>query len=263
MGTVASLEVRDAVVPDSILDEAFASLHEAERRFSPWIAESEVSRLGRGELVLDDASADLRDVLRECEGLRLRSDGAFDAGRWRPDGRIDPTGLVKGWAAERAGLILDAGGVRRWCLNVGGDVIVRGDAVDGAPWHVGIRDPGHADRVALVLLLRDEAVATSATYERGAHLMDPRTGRAVDELASMTVVGPRTTLADGYATAAWVMGADGVAWVAAIPGYEAGAIARDGSLLATDGFLARIAPALRDAGGIGEPAACAFTPTAR
>lgn len=249
MGTVASLEVRDERVPASAIDEAFAWLHEADRRFSAWQPDSEVSRYGRGALSLDDASPDLREVMRECDALRVLSDGAFDARRWRPDGRPDPTGLVKGWAAERAGLILDAAGLRRWCLNVGGDVIVRGDATAGHGWRVGIRDPDHEDRVALVLELRDLAVATSATYERGAHLVDPRTGRPADGLRSMTVIGPRMALADGYATAAWVMGVDGVTWAAGIPGYDAGAITRDGELLASEGFLARLAPELRAAGG--------------
>ena len=252
MGTVASLDVRDADVPVAALDEAFAWLHEADRRFSAWQPASEVSRFGRGEIALDDASADLREILRDCEALRDLSDGAFDAERWRPDSRPDPTGLVKGWAAERAGLILDAAGLRTWCLNVGGDVIVRGHP-EPAGWRVGIRDPLDATRVAFVLELADLAVATSATYERGSHLVDPRTGRPADGLRSLTVIGPRLTWADGYATAAWVMGLDGVAWVAGIPGYDAGAIAHDGSLLASDRFLARIAGHAQPADRAGGP----------
>ncbi|MFN8620246.1 MAG: FAD:protein FMN transferase [Chloroflexota bacterium] len=233
MGTVASLVVLDADPAPEVLDEAFAWLHEADRRFSPYKEDSEVSRFSRGELRLDDASADLREVLRLCEELRVASDGAFDAGRWRPDGRPDPTGLVKGWAAERAGLMLTAGGLDAWCLNVGGDVVVRGETAPGEGWRVGIRHPDDAQRIVAVLEVRDLAVATSGAYERGEHIVDGRTGKPADGVRSMTVVGPSLTLADGYATAAFAMGREGVAWVARIPGYGAAAVTLEERLLSS------------------------------
>lgn len=250
MGTVASLDVRDAVVRPAVLDEAFAWLHEVDRRFSPYREDSEVSRHARGELSADDASAELREVLRLCEDLRVRSDGAFDATRWRADGRPDPTGLVKGWALERAALILDDGDLRSWCLNVGGDVMTRGEPRPGEPWRVGIRHPDDPGAIAIVLGVRDLAVATSGGYERGDHIVDARTGRAVvGELRSMTVVGPSMTLADGYATAAFVMGREGVRWVAGIPGHGAAAITADGHIVSSPLFQALVLPAGGDAAG--------------
>jgi len=241
MGTVASLDVRDDVVRPEVLEEAFAWLHEVDRRFSPYKEDSEVSRFGRGELSTDDASAELREVLRICEDLRVQSGGAFDATRWRPDGRPDPTGLVKGWAVERAALILDDGDLRSWCLNVGGDVMTRGEPEPGEPWRVGIRHPDDPTGIASVVGVRDLAVATSATYERGDHIMDGRTGRAAEgDVRSMTVVGPSMTMADGYATAAYVMGREGVAWVARIPGYGAAAITAEGRILSSPVYHALV-----------------------
>lgn len=250
MGTVASLDVRDAQVRPDVLDEAFAWLHEVDRRFSPYKEDSEVSRFGRGELSSDDASAELREVLRLCEDLRIRSDGAFDATRWRADGRPDPTGLVKGWAVERAALILDDGDLRSWCLNVGGDVMARGGPEPGAPWRVGIRHPDDATATASVVGVRDLAVATSGGYERGDHIIDGRTGLAVaGDVRSVTVVGPSMTLADGYATAAFVMGREGVRWVSGIAGYGAAAITADGRIVSSPVYQALVLRADGGAGG--------------
>jgi thiamine biosynthesis lipoprotein len=84
--------------------------------------------------------------------------------------------------------------------------------------------------VLAVLVVRDLAVATSGAYERGAHIVDPPTGRAPRELASVTVVGPRLGWADGMSTAAFVMGEAGLAWVEAQPGHAAFAVTADGRL---------------------------------
>jgi thiamine biosynthesis lipoprotein len=98
---------------------------------------------------------------------------------------------------------------------------------------VGIRHPRERDRVAAVLAVSDLAVATSATYERGAHIRDPRSGRPLGDLQSLTVVGPSLTWADAYATTAFVLGLDGVAWVADHSGYGALAITNDDRVIWT------------------------------
>ena len=82
------------------------------------------------------------------------------------------------------------------------------------------------------------AVATSATYERGAHIIDPRTGQPTTDLASVTVVGPDLTLVDAFATAVFVMGLSGLDWLARQPGYEAMAITHDDRMHLTPGFSA-------------------------
>ena len=162
-----------------------------------------------------------------CEDLRRTSDGAFDIRRHRPDGRPDPTGLVKGWALEEASLILDEAGATAFSINGGGDIVTRGEAAPGQPWRIGIRHPHEPDKVAAVLLLSDLAIATSGGYERGDHIVDPRTGEVPGALHSMTVVGPSLTAADAYATAAFVLGLDGLAWVHGHAGYGAYAITAD------------------------------------
>ncbi|MFD5450423.1 FAD:protein FMN transferase [Streptomyces sp. NPDC003470] len=215
MGLPVSLRVDDADVPGEAADAVFAWLSEADARFSPFRADSEVSRLDRGEVTR--ISAGLREVLGLCEEYRLATGGAFDA---RLPGRgLDPCAIVKGWAVQRAAGLLRAAGARRFCLNAGGDVVV-----GGGPWRVGVRHPEHAGRLCAVLEVTDGAVATSARYERGDHILDGRTGRPATGLLSLTVVAPTLTEADAVATAAFAMGAEGVEWAAARPGCEVFAV---------------------------------------
>ena len=84
----------------------------------------------------------------------------------------------------------------------------------------------------------DLAVATSGAYERGAHIVDPRTGLPPRGVLSVTVAGRDLGTADAYATAAFAMGADGPAWTATLRGYEALTILEDGRVLSTAGMAA-------------------------
>lgn len=227
MGTAIGIEIRDPAIKRPALDPVFDWFREVDERFSPYKPDSEVSRLIRGEIEEADVSALLADVLGLCEGLRTLTGGYFDIRGHRPDGRPDPTGLVKGWSVERAASMLDLAGARDFTINAGGDVVARGEAEPGKAWRVGIRHPREADRVAAVLAVRDLAVATSGAYERGEHIVDPHTGVAPGGLLSITVVGPSLTYADAFATAAFSMGRDGIAWVVGQAGYGAYAITAD------------------------------------
>ncbi|MDP9483030.1 MAG: FAD:protein FMN transferase [Chloroflexota bacterium] len=227
MGTAIGIDVRGAGLPDVVIDSAFARLRYIDARFSPYLPDSDVSRMIRGELDEADGTADLRAVLGLCEDLRRTSDGYFDIRRHRPDGRPDPTGLVKGWAIEEAAFLLEAAGALDFTINAGGDIVAHGEPEPGRAWQVGIRHPDQPDRVAAVLRIRDVAVATSGAYERGEHIIDPHDGRPARELLSLTVVGPSLTYADAYATAAFAMGSAGPAWVHGHPGYGAFAIGTD------------------------------------
>jgi thiamine biosynthesis lipoprotein len=243
MGTAISLDVRDASVSPAALDEVFAYLREIDRRFSPYKPDSEVSRLIRGDLEETDVSSDLAAILSLCDQVRRTSEGYFDIRAHRPDGRPDPTGLVKGWALEKASRTLEAAGARNYCINGGGDIVAGGKPAGGEPASNGAAgvEPSIPDRLAAVLAIRDRAVATSGAYERGEHIRNPLTGRVPEGLLSVTIVGPSLTLADAYATAAFAMGSLGLAWVAALPGFAGCGVTtdRDGSnarLVWTPGF---------------------------
>jgi thiamine biosynthesis lipoprotein len=251
MGTAVSLDLRDPAIPAETVDAVFDHLHEVDARFSTYRLDSEVSRLGRGELEPSAASPDVRHVLAVCEQLRRDSGGAFDAGHAGRDGRLDPSGYVKGWAVEEAAWRLDDAGAHDYLINAGGDVVARGEAAPGQCWRVGIRHPDQPDKLAAVLAIGDGAVATSGTYERGNHIADPRTGRAAHGLRSLTVVGPRLGFVDAYATAAFVMGLAGLPWVATHPGHEALAITNDDRVVWTEGLARYLVSATGAATGLG------------
>jgi FAD:protein FMN transferase len=239
MGTTLSVEVRPPLVASDVLDAVVAHLREVDARFSTYLPDSEISRLARGDIVEADCSPDMRHVLAACDHLAAVTGGAFDARGHRADGRIDPSGFVKGWAVQEAAWLIDAAGGRNYSINAGGDVVARGEAEPGHPWRVGIRHPERADRVAAVLSLTDRAVATSGAYERGEHITDPRTGVAPAGLRSVTVVGPGLAFTDAYATAVYAMGLDGLPWIAARPdwpAYAAYAITDDGRAVWTEGM---------------------------
>jgi thiamine biosynthesis lipoprotein len=218
MGMPIGIDIRDSVVPDGALDAAFAVVRRADALFSTYRDDSEISRVNAGELSVEQCSADVQEVLAECERLRRRTGGYFDA---RAAGPLDPSGLVKGWAVERAHETLARAGVRHGCINAAGDVRVWGGHPDGRPWRVGIRDPLHADQICGVVAVHDGAVATSGSYERGDHIFDPHTGKPARGVLSVTVTGPDLATADAYATALFAAGSAEADWFTGEPGYAA------------------------------------------
>ena len=227
MGTTVSIDVRSPLVEPAVLGRSSSICARSTRDSRPTAPDSEISRLGRGAIDEAACSPDVRHVLAACDHLATVTAGAFDARRVRADGAVDPSGYVKGWAVEEAAWLIDSAGGRNYVINAGGDVLARGEAAPGSAWRVGIRHPEQADRVAAVLGVRDLAVATSGAYERGDHIIDPRSGSTSAGLRSVTVVGPGLAFTDAYATAVFVMGLDGLRWLADQPGYAAYAITSD------------------------------------
>lgn len=235
MGTVVSFDVRGDGDHAGALDAAIAWFHEVDARFSTYRVDSEVRRFGRGDLAASRLSPDLLEVVQACDVLEAESGGAFSA--HGPDG-FDPSAYVKGWSVERAGRILRDSGCEDWSINAGGDVLVASSSPTAAPWRIGVQHPFDRDALATVLSARDLAVATSARYDRGDHILDPASGTPAVGAVSTTACGPDLGLADAFSTAAFVLGEAGPAWVAGLPGYECWTVLADGRVLATDGFPA-------------------------
>jgi thiamine biosynthesis lipoprotein len=220
---------------------AFQYFCEIDARFSPYKPESELSAVNRGELSLDDLSAQMQEVLSLCELTRHETNGFFNIRR--PDGRIDPSGLVKGWAIRNAARLIDAAGCPNYFVEAGGDIQCRGHNEQGQRWRVGIRNPFEQTQIVKVLVPGDSGVATSGTYIRGRHIYDPHTRAAAsDDIASLTVVAPDIYQADRFATAAFAMGRDAIAFIETTPGLEGYAIDRDGLATMSSGFSRITAP---------------------
>jgi len=235
MGMPVVVDIRDEVVDGGVLERMFEWLRFADATFSTYKDGSEISRLNRGELALADAHPDVREVLDRCEALRVETGGYFDVRAAAPDA-IDPSGLVKGWAVDRAAAILVDAGLRNFAVNVAGDMRLRGRAVPEPCWSVGIQHPLEPESIAAVVEANDLAVATSGAYARGDHVLDPHTRRPPIGVLSVTIVGPELATADAYATAAFAMGEAGIDWSALLRGFEALTILADERVLSTPGF---------------------------
>lgn len=211
--------------------DALASLREADAVFSTYRPDSAISRLDRGEITLADCPPEVGDVLALAATARSDSGGAFDVRRAGADGqtRLDPSGIVKGWAVDRAARALRRLPGTNFCLSAGGDMVCSTLRQESPAWRVGIEDPRDPSRIVAVVPLRNGAVATSGLLHRGGHITDPRTGVTPSAFASVTVLAQTLCEADVDATAAFVLGADGPAWIADRPGRHALFVRADGS----------------------------------
>ncbi len=236
MGTIVCFDIRPGPGPNETylgLAKARAALHRADAVFSLWKPQSPMSRLRRGEIDLADAPGDVVEVLERCRLAREASAGWFDP--WAMSHGLDPTGLVKGWAAERALDCLARSGADAAMVNAGGDIAVFGRPDSNRSWRIGIRDPRSPDRIVATVEAA-AAVATSGLYERGPHVLDPFSGSPASGTASATVTGPRLDLADAMATGLLAAGTPGLAWIDQADGYEGFLVHHDGSLEHTAGF---------------------------
>lgn len=242
MGMPISLHVRGPRAGSAealrVATAVFDSLREVDRDFSPHRPDNLINRFGRGELRSTEAGPLVREVVALCERARELTGGYFDAHRRTPGGgyRYDPTGLVKGWAVERAaGHLADLDG-HDFCLNAGGDVLVT-TVPGGRPWRVGIERPDRPSALLTAVTLAGGAVATSGTTHRGAHILDPITGTPAGALLSVTVVSESLTWADVYATAAFARGDALEPWPAGTAGgYQALQVDAAGRVSATPGW---------------------------
>ena len=238
MGTVVTI---DLYGDGSILGRAAylalaaarASLRRADAVFSTYKAHSPLSEIRRGALTPEQAPPEVAAVLERCRMLRRLTDGLFDP--WAVPGGLDPSGYVKGWAAGRALAALAPAGARGALVNAAGDIALSGAAVAGEPWRVGIVDP-HAPRRLLAVAEVTGAIATSGTYERGAHLVDPRSGSATAAAAAATVVGPDPGDCDALATALTVGGPSALDLLDRLPGYFGLVVSLDGTSSASARF---------------------------
>ena len=238
MGTVVSFDVRFADeaqrTPMRVgIADAVTWLHRVDDVFSTYRNDSQVSRLGRGEVRLADCDGAVEEVLEFCAQVGRETDGYFSS---TYGGRLDPTGLVKGWAIQRASELLRSAGSAHHLVNGGGDIQAIGGSAPGVPWQIGIAHPLERGAIASVVHLMEGAVATSGIAERGAHVIDPFTGQPAVALASVTVVGSDLIRTDAYATAAIAMGDRARRWFEGCAGYEAFTVAADGSRWWTSGY---------------------------
>lgn len=259
MGMPISLAIRGRHANTSAGFDAWQSvikdLSEADRIFSTYRPESVISRFNRGELTMEECPPAVHEVLAIAAAAERQSSGAFSVWLPRPKASarppvtastatarqpgpdlnesdlfdtvgpgcrwLDPSGVVKGWAVERASRRLAELADTDYCLAAGGDLICRVRDPISPAWQIGIEDPTQPDQLIGLVPIRCGAVATSGTAHRGEHLLDARTGKAATGVCSVTVIGPSLTWADIDATAAYALGTEAADWLRTRTGQSA------------------------------------------
>ena len=211
MGTIAAVQTRgftssekEALWVRGLGQPVFGIV---ELNLSAHEPKSELSRLAASsdEKICESCMSDMRPCYEAAFALQKASDGAFNP-RWRGANTLDLGAIAKGFAVDRLESTLKS--VRPVCtdclVDLGGNL----KALRGS-WHTGVRDPFGGGFAAVVELREGEALATSATYYRGGHIYDGRTGRPVSNgVASVTVLCRSAMWADGLSTTLFVLGPD-------------------------------------------------------
>ncbi|MDO8468564.1 MAG: FAD:protein FMN transferase [Candidatus Peribacter sp.] len=237
MGMPITVEIVDPAATQDDLERVFAYFTQIDETFSTYKGTSEISRLNRFMLRESACSSDVRTILKLADETNALTQGYFDIRR--PDGTIDPSGIVKGWAIRNAARQLDAKGWKNFYVEAGGDIEVRGRNTQGEAWQIGIRDPFVQSNIVKVVHLQDAGIATSGTYIRGQHIRNPfAPGQPITDIVSLTVIGPNVYEADRFATAAFAMGRAGITFIERLAGCEGYMIDQSGVATMTSGFSA-------------------------
>lgn len=235
MGMPISIDIPHAT-DETLFAAAFARFMEIDERFSTYKEGSEISRFNRGELPERELSDEMREIFALAERTKEETHGYFDMKR--PDGTLDPSGVVKGWAIKEVANLLRARGVVDFMIDAAGDIATQGTNELGEEWTIGIRSPFDREEIVKTLQPQGKGIATSGSYIRGAHIYDPHDPtKTLDDVVSLTVVGPDVLEADRFATAAFAMGTDGITFIDGLPGFAGYAIDRSGIATMTRNFL--------------------------
>lgn len=214
------------------VEAVFDYLREVDQKFSTYKDSSEIEKINRDEIKKGDYSKEMKHILKLAEQTKKETDGFFDI---KKEGKLDPSGIVKGYAIFEGANILRKKGYKNFYLEIAGDVEIAG-LKEGKKWRVGIQNPFNPQEIVKVIYLTDCGVATSGTYQRGEHIYNPKTGKNATEIASITVVGPNVYEADRFCTAAFAMGKKGIEFLEKLPGFEAYMVTKDKKAVLTSGF---------------------------
>ncbi len=225
MGMPVQIEIKDSLIIAPEIDSVFDYFRKVDEDFSPFKETSEVGKLNRGEKVNNE----MEKILEEAEDLKRKTHGYFDV--TKPDGNIDPSGIVKGLAVFKAAQMLKDKGYTHFFVDAGGDAEIVGT------FRWGIRNPFNTHEIVKVLKLTDCGIATSGTYERGQHIYNPiKKTNEITDILSITVIGSNVYEADKYSTPAFAMGREGINFIESLPGLEGYMIDKNGIATMTSNF---------------------------
>lgn len=233
MGMPITVEIVDSHVSGDIFKKVYDYFRYVDGKYSTYKKDSEISSINRG-LPKKEWSNEMKTVLELCEQTKKETNGYFDI---KHSGKLDPSGLVKGWAIQNATKILTKNGYHNFYIDAGGDIQVSGKNKHGLPWRVGIRNPYNKDEIIKSISVSNEGVATSGTYARGEHIYNPlNPKKPIKNIVAITVIGPDIYNADRYATAAYAMDSKGIEFIESLKGYEGYIVSKNKMATMTSGF---------------------------
>ena len=235
MGMPVILDIPNRESSPELFEEVFSYFESIDERFSPYKASSEITAINQHGLPEVDWSEEMKTVFRLAEETKRLTGGYFDI--HTPQGHWDPSGLVKGWAIHNAAKLILSRGVHNFYLEVAGDIQTSGCNALGRPWAIGIQNPFDRREIIKTVYVADRGIATSGSYVRGQHIYDPvGKRRMIDDIVSITVIGPNVYEADRFATAAFAMGGKGIHFLEALDEFEGYVVDRQGIATMTSGF---------------------------
>ena len=240
MGMHITIEIIDSQVTIKDIEAIFNYFVSIDTVFSPYKKTSEVSQINDGRVKPQDMSNEMKHILYLAEKTKKETQGFFDIYQ---NGRLDPSGIVKGWAIWQASLMLEKKGFKNFYVDAGGDVQVKGKNAEGQPWVIGIQNPFNLTEIVKVIALENKGIATSGTAIRGQHIYNPHQPNIlISEVVSLTVIGPNVYEADRFATAAFAMEQKGIYFIKSLPGFEGYMIDSKGIATYTKGFDTFVIP---------------------
>ncbi|MDE2030979.1 MAG: FAD:protein FMN transferase [Patescibacteria group bacterium] len=236
MGMPITVEIVDLHVENQVLESVFNYFTYIDEKFSTYKETSEIMKINRGEINENDYSEDMKEIFQLAEKTKIETNNFFNIKK--PDGSYDPSGIVKGWAIQKASDNLKNNGYNNFCLDAGGDIQTSGKNSKGEPWTIGIRNPLNTNEIIKIINNKNnKGIATSGTYIRGNHIYNPNNKDDIlSEVLSLTVIGPNIYEADRFATAAFAMGKDGIYFIDKLVGFEGYMIDTKGIATMTRGF---------------------------
>jgi FAD:protein FMN transferase len=235
MGMTITVEIADNSAAKTSIDKVFSYFENVENKFSVFKTTSEITLINNGKIKESQWSEEMKLIFVLAEKTKKETNGYFDI--VAPDGKYNPSGLVKGWAIYNASKLLMSQGFKNFYVEAGGDIQTQGKNEQGRYWSVGIKNPFNQEQIVKVLYLKNQGIATSGTYIRGQHIYDPHArNKPLTEIVSISVIGPNVYEADRFATAAFAMGEKGIRFIENLKGFEGYMIDKNGIATQTSGF---------------------------
>lgn len=234
MGMPITVKILDKKTTAADLDTVYDYFTYIDNKFSTYLESSEISQINSGLLKKSDYSEDMRKVLALCQQTKQATNGYFEIEHL---GKLDPSGLVKGWAINNAARLLKTKGLLNFYINAGGDIQVSGRSERNAKWRIGIENPFNRKQIIKAVIVDTEGVATSGTYIRGQHVYNPKQpNEKITDIVSLTVIGPDIYEADRFATAAFAMGRNSIYFLEKLPSFAGFMVDKDGIGTETSNF---------------------------